>query len=89
MFSGHGEQAAGGREEHCGPHQWAAEDSGAEETGDSWTGPVSNDTPYIDLDCVSVLKVVSEETGHLSRPAVCDMDILGGWISNREKKMLI
>lgn len=46
LFSGHGEQAAGGGEEHCRPHQWAAEDSGAEETGDSWTGRVSNNTLY-------------------------------------------
>lgn len=31
----------------------------------------------IELDCVSALKVVSKETGHLSRPIVCDVDILG------------
>lgn len=31
----------------------------------------------IELDCVSVLKVVSKETGYLSVLIVCDMDILG------------
>lgn len=86
MFSGHGEQAAGGREEHCGPHQWAAEDSGAEETGDSWTGTVSNYTPYRDWGglCFSP----QDETGYFSLVIMCDVDILGSWILNGEKKLI-
>lgn len=38
-----------------------------------------------ELDCVSVFKVVSKETGHLSLLIVCDVDILGRWISNGEE----
>lgn len=42
----------------------------------------------IELDCVSVLKVVSKETGYFSLLIICDVDILGSGILNGEKKLI-